>query len=185
MKTNIKFDLDCCFVDFMAMLEEHLASIGHKIIARSEYAIKCDPPMDKNQLYRIMHDIYSMPKNIPIYPGAKELVGELYSKTLEPIYFVTSRPVSSAHGTYMLIRRFCKSIPYVVVFTNGYPKISYVSDVDYFVEDRRKTIYEMLGEGKTVFVPTHPWNADIVHRRAIRINSIADLAGIVDMFVKK
>jgi len=186
MKIDIAFDIDDVMIRFIDPVLEILKSLKYTYESTGNFDLfECiKPQISKEHLHRIFRTVYTDPYCFPIVAGAQELCTKLYLKTGDPILFITTRNTDIASETHGLVQRFCK-VPYVVAFANTiYDKITYLRDINYFVEDRRKTILHLVENGKTVFVPKRSWNDTKEHDSIVYINDIGDLIKSINLFVK-
>jgi len=183
MKIDIAFDVDDVMIRFIDPVLEILKSLKYTYEGTGNFDLfECiKPQISEKELNEIFRTVYTDPYCFPIIAGAQELCAKLYIKTGDPILFVTTRNINIASETHELVRRFCK-VPYVIAFTAD--KLIYLRDINYFVEDRRKTILYLVKNGKTVFVPKRNWNDMPEHDSIVYIDDIGDLIKNINLFVK-
>ena len=183
-KLNIAFDLDCCLVDFMGGFENLINKHGFKLIRNNSYDIKTDPAMTKAFKYKMFDTLYTEHHRTPFYPGAKELLWKLHVKSQQPVMIVTSRKIKYADVTHRMIAENI-DIPYILCFANKFSKIIYLTDIDFFVEDRRLTAKQLASAGKWVFKPKQFWNKMPEHSKIKEISGVHELIQMVNEFIKK
>jgi hypothetical protein len=185
MKLDIAFDLDSCLGDFTRGLEEILAIDGYKLLNNDNFEIVTDPPITKSKRYKMFETLYRHWTLTPPYEGVSSLLERLHSRSQQPILIVTSRPTSCAHYTHKYVSSFC-NVPYIICFANPkFGKAAYLNDKKFFMEDRRKTIFELLKKGKIIFKPKCSWNKMPPHDNLFEIEGPKDLLKIVDSFISE
>ena len=185
MKLDIAFDLDNCLVDFTKGLKEISTLNGYKLLDNDNFEIISDPPMTKSQRHKIFKALYKNWSLTPPFEGADLLLEHLHSRSQQPILIVTSRPTWCAHYTHELVSDFCK-VPYIICFTHpNFSKATYLNGKTFFMEDRRKTIFELLKKGKVIFKPKCSWNKMPPHDNLFEIDGPKDLIKIADSFISK
>ena len=178
---DIAFDIDGCVVNLMQQLSRYLSAYaGAKIIDHNQFNFFTSPAISKKELWQYIYNCYEDYKNTPVYPGAKELFHNLYYLVRKPITFVTSRPVNAATQTYKLMDTICIP-PYTISFAKApYHKRDFLHGFKYYMEDRRKTAFELANTGKIkIFIPQYSYNKIDVHKNIIRISGIEDLNNII------
>ena len=183
MKLDIAFDLDNCLIDFSSGLHKLFEENGYKDVKNDAFEIVTDPDMSKNKRTKFFRQLYKEHYRTPPIKGARELLEILHGRSQQPVFIVTSRPAWCAHYTHELVRSFCL-VPYIIAFApTQYGKSVYLNSINYFVEDRRATICELISRGKKVFKPKWYWNKMEPHPNVREIDSLKDLIPIADDFV--
>jgi uncharacterized HAD superfamily protein len=186
MKLNVAFDLDCVLVDLIAQIESYLANDGYQLkdINKYDMVSAIEPEITEERLWQYFMRCYEKYEETPICGGAAQLLEILHAKSQDPILIVTHRPTWSASHTHALVQKFI-DVPYVIAFADKrHGKGSYLNNVDYFVEDRRKTAMELAARGKKVFMPKWAWNQMPANQNIVKIDSIMDLLSWTDHLVK-
>lgn len=186
MRLNIAFDLDCTLVDMIAQVRRYLENDGYalKDICRYDMTSAIEPQMTEEQLWQYFKKCYERHDETPVCEGVVELLEMLYAKSQKPILIVTQRPSWAASQSYALVERFL-NVPFVICFADKrFGKIAYLNDIDYFVEDRKKTAKELAAHGKKVFMIRQSWNNMPANQNIIKIDGIGDLIQWSERFVK-
>lgn len=189
-RLNIAFDMDGVLIDLMhcmkhKMMEMYDATIVHT----GSFRIKSEPPCTNKEIWGVFGECYKMWKQTPVYPGVKELFALLWKLTEEPIKIVTARPYWAAEDTYRMAN-WLSDVPVSIDIVQGTEnKALYLKNYGIFVEDRRKTAYDLvLDHGKKVFLIDRPaYNAAPGKGDppgVIRISDIRDLTSWAFAFVK-
>lgn len=183
---NIAFDVDDVMGDFRTPVLEIIKSRGYEYSDQTKYNISTTPQITDEELSEIFYSVD--PYSIEISKGAQELCTRLYLKSGDPIGFVTSKETRCATKAHEFIKRFCK-VPYTLSFSsNHYPKLIFLKQVNYFVEDRRKIAMHLAENGKTVIVPKKPWNKireDFEHIDSIvYVDGITEILKNINLFMK-
>ena len=185
MKLNIAFDLDNCLIDFTKGLKGIFELNGYKLIDNDNFEIIAKPQIANKQRYKMFETLYRHWTLTPPYEGVSLLLERLHSRSQQPILIVTNRPTSCAHYTHELVSDFCK-VPYIICFTHpNFSKAAYLNGKTFFMEDRRKTIFELLKKGKVIFKPKCSWNKMPPHDNLFEIDGPKDLIKIADSFISK
>jgi phosphoglycolate phosphatase-like HAD superfamily hydrolase len=160
LRQNVKFDLDGTLVDLRPIFERELDRMyGVQVQPSNHFHITTFPTqLTNSEIWRVFKSAYKFYKEIPVKQGATELLTKLYEITGQPPTIVTARSNQTAAETHKLIDRFLK-VPYQVAFSNGgINKAAHLNNVDYFVDDRRRTALQLSYNGKFVYMPRNPYN---------------------------
>lgn len=179
MRVDIAFDLDGVLVDFWTRALAVAESMGITVVRTNRYEqemfFEREGRMatrdDRSELYRRTFDLLDIND---IEPGARIFVNRLYSLTEKPLYVVTARPIWAAWNTFRIMRDICGKTPFVVAFAKtGTEKAKYLNGVNTFVEDRRRTAYELAVLGYKVYLVDKYYNRQVISTPKIqRIESV-------------
>lgn len=186
MRHDIAFDLDGTLVDLLSVvktiiIERH----GVEFLPQEGFRLKTNPEIDSSLIWKAFDTAYRMIDEIKPMPGAQELLTRIYDVSKSPVVIVTARPLWAAHETHKLVKKLF-DIPAFIAITNAHDKkIDYLSDINYFVDDRRATAKMLAEAGKRVFVPRYEYNAGMDHIPEVAyISNVGELISAIDLFVK-
>ncbi len=148
-KIQIAFDLDGTLINIISRIEELILEIyGVTVCNNKQFKIETSTKLSKNEIWEIIEMVYQEVEVTPIYPGATELLTKLYEKTKEPPLILTARPFRAANDTYRVVQRVTKGIPFALILKhNKSHKADYLHGYRFYVEDRRKTAFELSAMG--------------------------------------
>jgi hypothetical protein len=187
-KIKIAFDIDGVCVDMHSELRKILLeTTGIDVGGCTKFSHPDEYDITVEQVIDAVNTAYLRWKTMGVYPGVEELMAKLYEKAREPIQFVTNRWVEFATETYKLVDRFCK-VPFQIAFASGpdTSKLSFLNGYVFFAEDRRRHALELIGHGKTVFLPDRSYNKlDKDPTGVVRLEKgTEELISLVDLFVE-
>jgi len=184
---EIAFDLDGTLINIMDPVERLLMEkYGAKIIHPDGFQLHTEPFLEDDLIWDCIIEAYDYHDEIKIYPGAKEIITQLYNASdNDPVKIITARPLKrSANTTYKFISERLCDLPYELVLVSDNDKLPYLNRYTYFVEDRRKTAITLADAGKIVFLLRRPWNAlPAPHKNIIMIDKLEDLLPYVGFFI--
>ena len=189
---DIAFDLDGVLVDVNPVLKKVLwEQFGARVLEDdSSWDIKTDPQLPDDLLWEAFHKAYEYinTEDIPIFPGAKELLRKLYDLSdNDPVKIVTARPPKkAANYTYKYVSELLCDFPYELVLVSDYSKLPYINRYKYFVEDKLTTAEHMAANNKKVFLIDRPHNQKKnLSRNIERLSGVHELLPIAEMFIKE
>ncbi len=159
---------------------------GEKVSQDRGYLIETESDLPWPKLEKCFYLLYKRWQEIPIYPGVKEFLRDLYSEgDNDPIRIITARPAHQcANNTYKLCGRLGVPFELIMIGTPatmipGQPdidKFDYLHRYTFFVDDRRKTAIELSKRGKYVYMPKAEYNKlDHEYVFIKEIDSVTDL----------
>lgn len=159
LRQNVAFDLDGTLVDTQSLFKRVVRDIAQvDVLENGKFQIETQPPITDSVIWEAFRITFKNIEDIPITPGAVELLTKLYEATSEPPLIITARPHWAANDTYRLLNHHLE-IPFRLLLVNGgHNKLMYLHGIDNFVDDRRKIAKHLVHHGKHVFVPKAHYN---------------------------
>lgn len=184
-KMTIAFDMDGVLIDLMAVARPLLMQEYDAVMLDTDsFKLKTEPPITNAELWKVFRMCYPKYKQTPINAGATELFEYLYRLSNDPIKVITARPFDAAEHTIKQAL-WIANVPVSVDIVEGWEnKLDFLTNYNYFVEDRRKTAYALAEAGKICFLVNRPYN---VERRigddpplVVRINDLRELKFVIE-----
>ena len=187
LKLNIAFDLDGTLVRLMPVVERVIfKKYGAMVKPNERFHLETVPRLTNRQFALAFDEAYWQILDIKPVAFAQAFLRKLCGLTGEPITIVTARPVSAATPTLELIRHWFDVPVFLAMVGSHKDKLTYLSNFDYFVEDRRATARLLADAGKTVIVPICPYNAGMEGEAGVEyFLTFETLAQQVERFVKR
>jgi hypothetical protein len=156
----LKFDLDGVLVKFGEQTEDLMSMVGIKVVRSDKFHWETDPPMENREIWDFFKLTYTFHKRLEAHEGAQELLKYVWQMTGSPIHIITARPSNYTTETQLSIERLF-DVPFLLAMAhhdesgqggNG-NKHLYLEPDDIFVEDRRRTCFELEKVGiRTILV---------------------------------
>lgn len=187
-RLNIAFDMDGVLVDLMHVMRiKAYEMYDAAFIDNGKFQLETTPPLTNKEIWNVIAECYPMYKHTPVYAGARQFFQLLWDMAEEPIKIVTARPTWAAEDTYKQAKLISDVPMSIDIVQGGENKHHYLKHYDVFVEDRRKTAYDLAAHGKIVYLIDRPYNKKPVTgdpTGVIRITDIQELSNFAFSFYR-
>lgn len=181
------FDLDSVLAE-TTLLEQCLEERFGELIVDGPYrTFKLDYvnlPDDKS-LYNAIREIQMLHStNEYGTPYMLDVLRYLHELSGEPIAVVTARHRDCLEVTDTWLRNNLGELPWICAICHGTPKLNVLSNlmVEYFVDDRYKTIFGLQGYIKNPIQYIRPWNIGRgMPASRLRIRDLRDLIPLINI----
>lgn len=185
---RIAFDIDGCCLDFMSVVTEKVwRRTGKDVSKHKTFNISKEFDIPPGLFWNVIRDVYSGDE-VKAYEGAFEVLSEVAKMTKRPILFVTGRSYVYSKETYKSLMRNFPKLQFHVAFAGGFgsDKNRFLQDLDFFYEDRRKTVIKAMEvpDLKVVF-PSRSYNTldletlELWYKRLYKVEGILDILSIL------
>ena len=152
---------------------------GHRIFNMTPAGV------DRNHIYPMITEaiVNDSPSFLPT-PYMQKVLRHVHEVTGCPIQVVTYRDKSTVHVTHDWLKENLDDIPFRCYIMSGVPKketLAYMR-ADIFIDDRHKTILDLLGEIDYPVMYKRPWNQGRpVRLPALQINDLRDIIPLLNI----
>lgn len=159
-RLKIAFDLDGTLIDLNAVAVPLIeAATGFSVEGCDRWDIAGYLGVDDSLVWGCYKQAFAMVDQIPVMPGARELVQRLYEISGDPITVVSSRPDEFATDAFAACRKVCGDVPFVLALTSSSEeKYKYLRGFRFFVDDKFETAADLNERGMIVFMPDRFYN---------------------------
>lgn len=178
-RLNVAFDLDGTCINLKKVMDDVVKEYYDDVfVDHNEFKLKTNNGLDQEGILNVIEIACSRIDDIEPYEGVQKLFETLYSITKEPIPIVTARPSSQLQSAHDVVEKF-STVPFFIGYAKGWQqKFKFLTRYSYYVEDRRKTAFDLANRGKIVYLLARDYNKILNkerHFNIIRIGNIEDL----------